>query len=59
MQFDTQVGDKELGLLVRDVFPSPTRKRCNNTNYYDNISMKIYKVDEEVQVTTENLSDPA
>ena len=58
-QFDTQVGDKELGLLVRDVFPGTAGKRCNNTNYYDNISMKIYKVDEEVQVTTENLSNPA
>ncbi len=27
LQFDVQVGDKELGLLVRDVFPNITRKR--------------------------------
>ena len=57
LQFDVQVGDKELGLLVRDVFPNIRRKRCNNTNYYDNLSIKIYKVDKEVQVTEE--SEPA
>jgi hypothetical protein len=59
LQFDMEVGDKELGSLVRDVFPNTTRKRCNNRNYYDNISVKICKVDEEVQVERENRSNHA
>lgn len=53
---DTQLNDREFGLLLRTTFPTIRRKRSNNTNYYDNISIKIPKVDREVQVTEEQLS---
>ena len=39
-----------MGVIVREAFPGTFRKRSNNVNYYENISIKAQKVDEEIQV---------
>ena len=48
--FGDKISDNELGVIVREAFPGTFRKRSNNVNYYENISIKVQKVDEEIQV---------
>ena len=37
--------------MVREAFPGFIRKRSNSMNYYEKISLKVQKIDEEIQVT--------
>lgn len=51
VRFGQQISDNEMGAIVRKAFPGVIRKRSNSVNYYENISLKVQKIDEEVQVT--------
>ena len=50
-RFGQQISDNEMGAIVREAFPGVIRKRSNSVNYYEKISLKVQKVDEEIQVT--------
>ena len=44
------IDDNEMGAIVREAFPGVVRKRSNSVYYYENISLKVQKFDQEVQV---------
>ncbi len=48
--FGQEINDNEMGTVVREAFPGVIRKRSNSAHYYENISLKVSKLDEEVQV---------
>jgi hypothetical protein len=48
--FGQEINDNEMGAIVREAFPGVIRKRSNSVHYYENISLKVSKLDEEVQV---------
>ena len=50
-RFGQQISDNEMGAIVREAFPGVIRKRSNSVNYYEKISLKVQKIDEEIQVT--------
>ena len=52
-----EINDNEMGAIVREAFPGVIRKRSNSINYYENISFKVQKLDEEVQVDEQAYPD--
>ena len=44
------IDDNELGAIIREAFPGVVRKRSNSVYYYENISLKVQKLYQVVQV---------